>query len=628
MATADKTILPKITQLVNSIKGQFKQTANDNNRNISSVSRDLGRHFSAQQNQIRTVTTNVDEIETRVQQNASKVDNLTNLVNSSLAMQNDILKTLKSLLKNTDDIKANVGAGSPLAAAIAGVAGVGAGAAALGALGGNSGSQSPVPFNGENRPILETIKARESGGDYKAENNTSTASGAYQFIDKTWRSRAEAAGVDTKMYPRAKDAPPEIQDRVADKYVSEILKQANNDVSKVPVAWYSGNINGKSNDVSQEKIAKYQSEWMKDFAKHGGQQNANKQATPNAEGAPSGTGAQLTPPNSSSPNTQNGGNGNLNPSSLQSVGGEHKLQPAAAQAYISMVDAAKAEGITWNITDSYRTYDQQVKLAKEKGLYSEGGLAAEPGKSNHGWGTALDLGGGAQTPNSDQNKWLQQNAGRFGFATIPREPWHWEYKGGGVDTAGRQGGQQQAGVGNMGMGGMGRGIPMNPYAMLGGMLGGGRGAAIGAIAGAVLPSALGVIGNIFGGGGASPGISTGGTPQARLNTESPMLPSLGSGSPFGFARSGSDEDTAANFFAADKRMQEKNNYLKQTAEQPLQQPTVQAKAKEETPNQNGPTINNHYHQKETQEQGSWVDRLANMFPGLGKNVQYPFNPVG
>ena len=135
-----------------------------------------------------------------------------------------------------------------------------------------------------------------------------------------------------------------------------------------------------------------------------------------------------------------GSNGNLDQSQLVAVGGgNHRLQPSAAAAYEAMVQAAKQDGVTWSITDSYRPYAAQVKVAQEKGLYSQGGLAARPGTSNHGWGTALDLGGGANSKGTKQNDWLMTNASRFGFSTIPREPWHWEYKGSGaaIASAGR-----------------------------------------------------------------------------------------------------------------------------------------------------------------------------------------------
>lgn len=103
----------------------------------------------------------------------------------------------------------------------------------------------------------------------------------------------------------------------------------------------------------------------------------------------------------------------------------HKLNPQAAAAYSEMVAAAKQDGVSWGITDSYRPLEVQQRLVKQKGLYSKGGLAAAPGTSNHGWGSAVDLkvkkGDAAHT-------WLSNNAAKYGFSTIPREAWHWEHK--------------------------------------------------------------------------------------------------------------------------------------------------------------------------------------------------------
>ena len=121
-----------------------------------------------------------------------------------------------------------------------------------------------------------------------------------------------------------------------------------------------------------------------------------------------------------------GGNGMIPASNLTPIGAGHKLQASAAAAYMKMVDAAKSEGISWGISDSYRDYNTQVRLAQQKGLYSQGGLAARPGTSNHGWGLATDL-----KLNPKAQQWMQQHAGEYGFSTIPREPWHWEFKGGG-----------------------------------------------------------------------------------------------------------------------------------------------------------------------------------------------------
>ena len=122
-------------------------------------------------------------------------------------------------------------------------------------------------------------------------------------------------------------------------------------------------------------------------------------------------------------------NGMLNPNSLVTIAptgqttSQFKLNKDAAQAYNDMKAAAEADGISWGISDSYRDYDQQVDVAQKKGLYNSGGLAAVPGTSNHGWGSALDL-----ELNPAAQAWLQANASKFGFTNIPKEPWHWEHK--------------------------------------------------------------------------------------------------------------------------------------------------------------------------------------------------------
>jgi hypothetical protein len=59
--------------------------------------------------------------------------------------------------------------------------------------------------------LLALIRHRESSNNYTATNLVSTASGAYQFIDGTWKAVATASGVGMA-YVRAKDAPPVDQD--------------------------------------------------------------------------------------------------------------------------------------------------------------------------------------------------------------------------------------------------------------------------------------------------------------------------------------------------------------------------------------------------------------------------------
>lgn len=64
-------------------------------------------------------------------------------------------------------------------------------------------------------PFLVCVRAHESdrAGGYAAQNPRSTASGAYQFLDSTWRSVSPRAGFPG--YSRAVDAPWWVQDAVA-----------------------------------------------------------------------------------------------------------------------------------------------------------------------------------------------------------------------------------------------------------------------------------------------------------------------------------------------------------------------------------------------------------------------------
>lgn len=118
------------------------------------------------------------------------------------------------------------------------------------------------------------------------------------------------------------------------------------------------------------------------------------------------------------------GNGQVPTDVLAPIGfGGHRLWQPAAEAFTALVADAEADGIAIGVTDSYRRYEMQVDVARRKGLYSEGGLAARPGTSNHGWGLALDL-----ILDDEAQAWMRANANRyFFFEDTPREPWHWVY---------------------------------------------------------------------------------------------------------------------------------------------------------------------------------------------------------
>lgn len=62
--------------------------------------------------------------------------------------------------------------------------------------------------------FLRCVIAHESGGDPRAQNPTSSASGLFQMIDSTWRGNARWVP-QARKYARASDAPARVQWLVA-----------------------------------------------------------------------------------------------------------------------------------------------------------------------------------------------------------------------------------------------------------------------------------------------------------------------------------------------------------------------------------------------------------------------------
>ena len=133
---------------------------------------------------------------------------------------------------------------------------------------------------GTAKDVLLAIRQVESGGNYSAQAKTSSASGAYQFIDSTWQASAKAAGIGTQ-YKRAGDAPPEVQDAVATHAITSLHDKYDGDVRKIANVWFTGNPEGRmsakaqaanpgvNGDVYYNKIAKTMAVQQSQNAKNG-----------------------------------------------------------------------------------------------------------------------------------------------------------------------------------------------------------------------------------------------------------------------------------------------------------------------------------------------------------------------
>ena len=130
-----------------------------------------------------------------------------------------------------------------------------------------------------------------------------------------------------------------------------------------------------------------------------------------------------------------GSNGKLSSEGLCELWGSGNYARADAAVALAALNEAYVQkyGSNMCITDGYRSLSSQYTLKSTKG-----GLAATPGKSEHGWGLAVDL--CAQTyQGTAKTQWLRTNAPLFGWdnpawarpgGSGATEPWHWEFTAG------------------------------------------------------------------------------------------------------------------------------------------------------------------------------------------------------
>jgi LAS superfamily LD-carboxypeptidase LdcB len=149
------------------------------------------------------------------------------------------------------------------------------------------------------------------------------------------------------------------------------------------------------------------------------------------------------------------------PSDLTAITGIPKqnrdeyMRAEAAQALVTMFNAASAQGVSLYLVSGYRSQEYQEQLynsyVAKYGQEGADAISSRPGYSDHQTGLACDLG---QTDlqglvsedfiNTTAGQWLYQHAHEYGFVLrYPQgkeeitgysyEPWHYRYVG--VETA-------------------------------------------------------------------------------------------------------------------------------------------------------------------------------------------------
>lgn len=156
-------------------------------------------------------------------------------------------------------------------------------------------------------------------------------------------------------------------------------------------------------------------------------------------------------------------NGKMDPDRMMTVAG-CTLERDAAYLFSLMMDAAREDGVDLRYEDCYRTYNQQsaayerrcpvietavfgvdartgqtVQTGTKKSRECSGPPVAPAGRSNHGWGRAVDFAARYSVLScyDEAFHWLKSNAHRFGWVhpdwahcgKSSQEPWHWEFAG-------------------------------------------------------------------------------------------------------------------------------------------------------------------------------------------------------
>jgi peptidoglycan hydrolase-like protein with peptidoglycan-binding domain len=135
-----------------------------------------------------------------------------------------------------------------------------------------------------------------------------------------------------------------------------------------------------------------------------------------------------------------GDNGNPNKINLTTVYGV-TLESEAAANYKKMIDDMRLDGVDVNKVGGFRSYESQYNLIDWEYLESTGKFrttwdnsvpAAPPGRSNHGWGKAIDV---MSAPAAQ--KWIRENGVKYGWVWYKKdggegesinEPWHFLYR--------------------------------------------------------------------------------------------------------------------------------------------------------------------------------------------------------
>lgn len=132
--------------------------------------------------------------------------------------------------------------------------------------------------------------------------------------------------------------------------------------------------------------------------------------------------------------------------------GRIRLRKAAAEKFLAMQAAARAQGVILTPLSGYRSVKEQeylffrIKEQRNQNTEKRAEVSAPPGYSEHHTGYAIDIGDGRAPATNlkvdfEQTaafRWLKNNANQYSFTIsfppdnpqgVSYEPWHWRFEG-------------------------------------------------------------------------------------------------------------------------------------------------------------------------------------------------------
>ena len=309
---------------------------------------------------------------------------------------------------------------------------------------------------------MATIRQLESNNNYTIHSSSSTASGAYQYVNGTWGNY--------QGFPNAASAPPEVQDARARADILGIYQKHGNKLMNIPRIWYYGeSIMNRPEELdpvpggggNTMTIRGYSYKWGRIYVTkyneaHGTTATSNSSnATTNNSTTTTNTpyipGNDTPVNNTSTTNTAAGilypipagideldvdevgwggyQNGHVPAAAMSSGAHSGKGHPKAIEAYEKMWIEANKAG--FDISGFfYRSAEDQATV---------GSMGVPVGRSNHGWGLAIDISaladGSGGSWDGGMYQWLGANAYKWGMGHpqwaqrggSKPEIWHWEF---------------------------------------------------------------------------------------------------------------------------------------------------------------------------------------------------------